>query len=266
MAEDERVSVEIDGPVAVVTLNRADKLNALDFPMFDALAAAGRRLAKERSVRAVILRGDGRGFCAGLDFAGFGKEPRRVFTAFLRRPFQPTNLFQEVCWTWRTLPMPVIAVIHGVCYGGGLQIALGADFRIAAPDADLCVMEAKWGLIPDMTGTVTLTELLPLDVAKRLAITGEHLSGVQAHELGMVSSVSDDPLAAARSLAAVIAEHSPDAVAATKRALDTAWHNKPARAFRLERWSQFRLLRGANHKIARKAGAAKETPEYQDRA
>jgi enoyl-CoA hydratase/carnithine racemase len=266
MAEEERVSVEIEGAVAVVTLNRGEKLNALDFPMFDALAAAGRRLSRDKSVRAVVLHGDGRAFCAGLDFSAVGKEPRRMFTSFLRRPFQSTNLFQEVCWTWRALPMPVIAVIHGVCYGGGLQIALGADFRIAAPDADLCVMEAKWGLIPDMTGTVTLTELLPLDVAKRLAITGEHLTGLQAQALGLVSSVSDDPLAAARELAETIAAQSPDAVAATKRALDTAWHSKPARTFRLERRLQFRLIRGVNHKIARKAGAAKQAPEYQDRA
>jgi len=266
MTDSERVRVEIDGPIALVTLNRADKLNALDFAMFDALAAAGRRLSREKSVRAVVLHGDGRAFCAGLDFAGVGKEPRRMFTSFIRLPWRKTNLFQEVSWAWRELPMPVIAVIHGVCYGGGLQIALGADFRIAAPDADLSVMEAKWGLIPDMAGSVTLTELLPLDVAKRLAMTGEHFDGRRALELGLVTEVAEDPLAAARALAIHLAEFSPDAVAATKRVLDGAWHAKPARAFSTERGLQFRLLRGANHKIARKAGVAKTRPDYQDRA
>jgi enoyl-CoA hydratase/carnithine racemase len=266
MTENERVTVEIEGPIAVVTLNRGDKLNALDFAMFDALVAAGRRLSREKSVRAVILHGDGRAFCAGLDFAGVGKQPRRMLTSFIRLPWRSTNLFQEVCWVWRELPMPVIAVIHGVCYGGGLQIALAADFRIAAPDADLSVMEAKWGLIPDMTGSVTLTELLPLDLAKRLAMTGEHFDGARALELGLVSEVSDDPLAAARGLADKLAEFSPDAVAATKRVLDAAWHAKPGGALRLERRLQFRLIRGANHKLARKAGAAHALPDYQDRA
>ncbi len=265
MSKRERVSVEITGPVAIVSMTRAEKLNGLDFDMLDGLVEVAHGLAHNRAVRVVILRGDGPAFSAGLDFGSVGKQPARMFLSFLKFPWQETNRFQEVAWAWRRLPMPVIAVLHGRCYGGGLQIALGADFRISTPDCELSVMEAKWGLIPDMTGSVTLSELVGIDVAKRLAMTGEIFDGDRAFELGLVSEVADDPLARALEFAEQLAERSPDAVAATKKLLNRTRHKSPRSAFGVERGLQLTLIRGVNHKIARTAGMAREIPSYVDR-
>jgi enoyl-CoA hydratase/carnithine racemase len=266
MSESQRVSVEITGPVAVVSMTRAEKLNGLDFPMLDALVDAAHGLAHDKSVRVVILRGEGPAFSAGLDFGSVGKQPARMFLSFLKFPWQETNRFQEVAWAWRRLPMPVIAVLQGRCYGGGLQIALGADFRISTPDCELSVMEAKWGLIPDMTGSVTLSELVGIDVAKRLAMTGEIIDGDTGLALGLVSEVADDPLARAHEFAAQLAERSPDAIAATKQLLNRNRHKGPRSAFGVERGLQLTLIRGANHKIARTAGMAREIPRFVDRS
>jgi enoyl-CoA hydratase/carnithine racemase len=263
--QTDRVSVEISGPVAVVSMIRAEKLNGLDFAMFDGLLGAAHALARNPAVRAVILRGEGPAFSSGLDFASVGRQPARMFLSFLKFPWQETNRFQEVAWAWRRLPMPVIAVLHGRCYGGALQIALGADFRIATPDCELSVMEAKWGLIPDMTGSLTLSELVGIDVAKRLTMTGEIFDGTVGLGLGVVSELAEDPLARAEAFAAQLAERSPDAIAATKRLLNRSRHQSSRSAFASERGLQLRLLRGANHKIARTAGMAREIPRYVDR-
>lgn len=265
MSKAERVSVEIDGHIAVVTMTRADKLNGLDFDMMDALVDAAHGLRTRREVRVVILRGDGPAFCAGLDFAGVGKEPRKMMLGFFKLPWRDTNRFQEVAWAWRRLPMPVICVVHGRAYGGGIQLALAADFRISTPDCELSVMEAKWGLIPDMTGSVTLSELVGIDIAKRLAMTGEIFDGNKALELGVVSEVAEDPMARAQEFAAELAARSPDAVTATKKLLNRTRHQNARRAFGVERGLQLKLIRGVNHKIARKAGMARETPSYVDR-
>ena len=266
MSQPQRVSVEIAGSVAIVSMTRPEKLNGLDFAMFDALIDAARSLARNRRVRVVILRGDGPAFSTGLDFGAVSHQPARMVLAFLKFPWQATNRFQEVAWAWRRLPMPVIAVLQGRCYGGALQIALGADFRISTPDCELSVMEAKWGLIPDMTGSVTLSELVGLDVAKRLTMTGETFDGQRGLELGVVSEVADDPLARAREFAEQLAERSPDAVAATKALFNRTRHRAPGPAFRVERGLQLRLLAGVNHKIARTAGMAREIPSFVDRS
>ncbi|MFD0488005.1 crotonase/enoyl-CoA hydratase family protein [Saccharopolyspora spinosporotrichia] len=256
----ERVSVEIDGPLAHVTMTRADRLNGLDLDMMRALVEAAGQVRADRDVRAVVLSGAGKSFCAGLDFASVGRQPRRMMLNFLRPPWRSTNLYQEMCWVWRRLPVPVLAVIRGHCFGGGLQLALGADFRFTTPDCQFSVMEAKWGLVPDMSGTATLRELLPVDVAKRLAMTGETFDGNRARELGLVTEVCDDPAAAATELAHRIAGRSPDAVAATKRLFHQAWHAASWRAFRLESANQLRLLLGKNHKIARRANSERVSP------
>jgi enoyl-CoA hydratase/carnithine racemase len=265
VSHEDRVRVEIRDHVATVSMTRVDKLNGLDFPMFDALLAAAKGLSGNRDVRVVILRGEGRAFCTGLDFAAVGKQPLRMATSFIRLPWNSTNRFQEVVWAWRRLPVPVIAVLHGFCYGGGIQLALGADFRIATPDCELSVMEARWGLIPDMTGSVTLSELVGLDIAKRLTMTGEIISGSEARELGIVTEVAEEPLERAQEFAAQLAARSPDAIAAAKRLLNESWHARPAKALKIERALQSKLLRGANHKIARAAGVAKQVPEFVDR-
>ncbi|SDJ24939.1 Enoyl-CoA hydratase/carnithine racemase [Rhodococcus triatomae] len=213
----------------------------------------------------MILRGDGAAFSAGLDFASVGKNPARLALAFAKIPGQKTNLFQRACWAWRSLPVPVIAVLHGRCYGGGLQLALAADFRFSTPDCELSVLEAKWGLIPDMTGSVTLRELVGMDLAKRLTMTGEMFDGRRAHEWGLVSGVSEHPLTDAEELAARIATRSPDSVAATKKLFQNTWHRSPRAAFAVETLLQLRLLTGRNHTIARKAGTAGPTPEFGPR-
>lgn len=257
----DRVRVEVRNQLAYVSLDRPEKYNGLDLPMLRALAAVPKQLRADREIRAVILTGDGPAFCAGLDFASVGKDQRGFLLAGLKVPGR-LNLFQQAFWAWRELPIPVLAVLHGHCYGGGMQLALAADFRFATPDCELSIMEGKWGLIPDMTGSVTLRELVPMDVAKRLTMTAETFSGARALELGLVTEVAEDPLAAAEALAAVLLTRSPDALAATKTLLHRTWNRAPRWAFWTETVLQTRLLSGANHKIARKANLARELPRY----
>lgn len=252
--------------LAYVTLMRPEKRNGLDLEMLRALAETPALIARDRDVRAVIMQGAGAAFCAGLDFAAMGKEgPVALARAALKLPGMTTNLFQKACWTWRQLPLPVIAVVHGACFGGGLQLALAADFRFAAPTAELSVLEGKWGLVPDMSGSVTLRELVGMDVAKRLTMTAEIVTALRAREYGLVTEVAEDPLAAAEALAMQLADRSPDAVASTKRLLQETWTRTPRRAFWTETVLQARLLAGANHKIARTAALAKQTPEFVTR-
>ncbi|WP_375486828.1 crotonase/enoyl-CoA hydratase family protein [uncultured Jatrophihabitans sp.] len=255
-----------DGRIAYVTLNRGAKYNGLDPAMMRALVDVPKQIAADRTIRAVILAGDGPAFCAGLDFAAMGKAgPLAQVRGFVKLPGRTTNFFQRVCWAWRDLPVPVVAVVHGPCFGGGLQLALAADFRFATPDAQLSVMEAKWGLIPDMTGSVTLRELVPMDVAKRLAMTAEVLDGHQALDLGLVTGASDEPLKDAEALVGQLLTRSPDALAYTKRLFHRTWTRSPRWAFWTESVLQARLMTGVNHTIARKAGLAKQRPTWASR-
>lgn len=247
-----RITLEISDGIAYATLARPDKLNAIDLPMLDALASTPAQIEKDRSIRAVILQGSGDSFCSGLDFASVGKDRIGVLKSFAKLPGQTTNKFQKACWAWRELPVPVIAVTRGHCFGGGLQLALAADFRYSTPDCKFSVMEARYGLIPDMTGSVTLRELVGIDVAKRLTMTAEIVDGIQARELGLVTSVSDDPLTAAAELTSQIVQRSPDAVALTKRLFHDTWTSAPRSAFWAESRHQLRLLMGRNHAIARR--------------
>src|SRR5919112_3740190 len=221
----ERTRIEVTDHVATVTLSRPDKHNALDRAMFEGIAAAAAEVRTTPGVRAVVLHGEGPSFCSGLDVASFLADGPNGFDILLDRegPRQ-ANLAQRVATDWLDLPMPVIAAVHGNCFGGGLQIALGADIRIAAPDAKLSVMEARWGLVPDMGITQTLTRLVPIDVAKELTFTARRVTGEEAAAIGLVTRVADDPLAAAQELAAEIAAMSPDAVRAAKRLYDASWN------------------------------------------
>lgn len=251
--------------VAYVTLNRAAKYNGLDQRMLRGLVEVAARIASDRSVRAVILSGAGKAFCAGLDFASVAKSPAALVRMGLKLPGRKTNLFQRACWVWRELPVPVIVALHGRCFGGGLQLALAGDFRFATRDCELSIMEGKWGLIPDMTGSVTMRELVPMDTVKRLAMTAEVFDGTRAKEYGLVTEVSDDPLGDAEALAAQLIARSPDALALTKRLLHRTWNASPRRAFWTETMLQLRLLRGANHEIARTAIFARIAPSYVNR-
>ncbi|SFF50717.1 Enoyl-CoA hydratase/carnithine racemase [Fontimonas thermophila] len=261
-----RVRVEVEDGVATVTMDRPDKLNGLDYAMFAGLVDAARRIGRDRAVRAVVLHGAGRGFCAGLDFKSWGEQRLRMLHSFMKWGVKKTNLYQEAAYGWRRLPVPVIAAIHGVCYGGGLQIALAADIRIAAPDAELSIMEAKWGLIPDMTGSITLRDLLPMDQALKLTMTAERFSGLRARELGLVTEVADDPLGAAQALARAIAARSPDAVALAKRLFQQSWHASERRALRIESALQLKLLLGRNHREAVRANMEKRPPRFAPRS
>jgi enoyl-CoA hydratase/carnithine racemase len=262
--EADRVTIEVADHVAVVTLTRAEKHNALDAAMFDAIIAAAERLAHEPGVRAVVLHGQGPSFSSGLDLMSMMSDPSGLPGLIDRLRAGVPTWFQRAAYEWTRVPAPVIAAIHGNCLGGGLQIALGADLRIAAPDARLSVMEVKWGLVPDMAITRTLPRLVGIDVAKELTFTGRVLSGEEALGLGLVTRVSEDPLAGAKALAAEIAGRSPDAVRAAKRLFDEAW-NEPAEAgLALEVELQGGLIGSPNQLAAVMAGMAKEPAEFTD--
>ncbi|WP_288812788.1 crotonase/enoyl-CoA hydratase family protein [uncultured Corynebacterium sp.] len=241
--------------VVYLKLDRPDKLNGLTLNMLQALVNQSKQIAGDRSIRAVIIHGEGQNFSAGLDFGTVMKNPMDIAKAFAPRPWRGTNLFQEGPWCLRRLPVPVIAAVEGYCFGGGVQIAMAADYRFATPDSQWSVLEAKWGLIPDMSGIQSLSQVLPIDVAKRLAMTGEQLDGTRAAELGLISEVSTDPLAAAEDLARLLVSRSPDSVSYAKRLFDETWNKGPRATFFKERLRQARLLGAKNTKIAQKAAA-----------
>ena len=267
----DRMTVELEGGVADVRMNRPDKLNALDGEMFEALRATARALAADPSVRAVVLSGEGRAFCAGLDmgsFAAMAGAPRtNVATDLLRaESTSPANAAQSAAWAWTELPVPVIAAVHGVAFGGGLQIALGADLRLVAPDARLSIREIQWGLVPDMSGTQTLRRLVRLDVAKELTFTGRVVSGAEAVALGLATRVAEAPREAALALAREIATRSPDAIRAAKRLLDASGLVGVEEGLRLEEKLQASLVGRPNQVEAVQANLEKRAPRFQDPA
>lgn len=251
--------------IAQVRLNRPEKLNALTLDLLSELAAVARELSRDKTLRAVVLAGEGDSFCAGLDFASVMRRPARMWAAFIPRPWRGTNTFQEAAWAWRRVPVPVIAAVAGHCLGGGVQIALGADFRVAAPDSTWSVLEGKWGIIPDMSGVRSLAEVVGIDTAKLLTMSAAMLSGEEAHDLGLVTELAADPIVAATALAGQLAERSPDALAAAKRLFNDTWQSSPRRTFARERIEQLKLLVGANAKIAQRAAFKKERPRYRPR-
>ena len=217
-----------------------------------------------------MLSGEGPGFCAGLDMGSFqgmadrSREERPSVEPKAQRSDHPENKAQRAAYIWKRLPMPVIAAIHGVAYGGGCQIALATDIRFAAPDAKLSVLEIKWGIIPDMSLTQTLRDLVGMDVAKELTFTGRILSAHQAHDLGMVTHVADDPIASAFELAREIASKNPDAVRAGKKLYETSWHADARTGLTLEASLQSRLIGSANQVEAVKANFQDRSPEFSD--
>ncbi|MGQ0529345.1 MAG: crotonase/enoyl-CoA hydratase family protein [Panacagrimonas sp.] len=246
----DRVETDFSDGIAYVRLARPDKHNGMDFEMLQAVIEACRSLRKDRAIRVAILHGEGPSFCAGLDFKTVLSKPGKAALGYAKL-WKPTrNAFQSWSMAWRELPIPVIAAIHGNCFGAGIQLALGADIRIAAPDAKLSVMESKWGLVPDMGGAALLRELLPIDVVKELSFTGRVLSGSEAQTLGLVTRIDADPLAAAVKLAQEMSTRSPDALAAAKFLMQEAWHADEAEALGAERRWQRRVMGGANQRIA----------------
>lgn len=253
----ERVHIRHEDGLAFVTLDRPDKRNALDLAMFQAIDDAQKRLGRNRGLRAVILGGNGPDFCSGLDVKSVMGDRRAAMKLLWKwLPWQ-ANLAQRVSVGWRRLAVPVIAVLHGRCWGGGLQVALGADFRMAHPEASLSVMEGRWGLIPDMGGTLALRDNLQMDQAMRLAMTAEELNTTQALEVGLISAIEDDPKEAALELAQALGERSPDAVAAVKRLYRKSWGHD-GRVLARESLYQLRILAGKNQRIATSRTRGKE--------
>jgi len=261
----ERVLLDVDAGVARVRLNRADKRNGLDLAMFEALIAAGERIASDRSVRAVVLSGEGPAFCAGLDWNAFLADGASSQKLLARDPARsPANVAQRACWVWTEVPVPVIAAVHGAALGGGLQLALACDLRVVAPDAQLSVMEIRYGLVPDMTASQTLLRLVRADVAKELVFTGRVVTGEEAARIGLATRVAADPLAEAMALARTIAEQSPQAIRAGKALLDRAPAMTTSDALAYETTLQLGLLGTPNQMEAVQAAMTKRTGRFTD--
>lgn len=263
----ERVLIDVDDHTAIVTLNRPDKNNALDIEMFQALIDAGDSLAARSEVRAVVLNGAGGNFCAGIDlsvFQGEGIGEAAAGDLMQPRDGSPANFFQSAAYVWQALPVPVIAAISGVALGGGLQIALGADIRYAAPDARLSIMEIKWGIIPDMAITAGARGVLPLDRLRELAFTGRIVDGKEAETLGLVTRTLGDPLKGATELAVEIAARSPDAVRAIKRLFRDAWQIPVEASLRREAELQQQVIGQPNQVEAVMANLHKRNPDFRD--
>ncbi len=239
----ERVSIERDGGVAEVRLTRGDKHNGLDFPMFEAIHAALDELEADDGLAAVVLHGEGPSFCAGLDIKSFAGEDL-AGVMFSRREGDPANFAQRPATGWRALPVPVLAALHGACFGGGAQIALGADIRIAAPDTRMSIMEMRYGLIPDMGLSQTLPGLVSDDVARELIYTAREVPASEAAELGLVTRVSDSALDDARELAADIASRPTHAIRAAKRWMNEMPRLSAADGLALEEELQRKMLAG----------------------
>jgi enoyl-CoA hydratase/carnithine racemase len=265
------VTVHIEGGVADVRLNRPEKLNALNGDVIAGLIDAGDRLARDPSVRAVVLSGEGRAFCAGLDFSGFqamaGAGDGQAVGGIGRiEEGRITHGGQQAAHTWSEVPVPVIAAIQGPCLGGGLQIALGADIRIVHPEASLSVLEIRWGLSPDMTGTATLGRLVGPDVAKELSWTGRMVSGEEAVRLGLATSTSQFPREAALTLAAEIAGRSPHAIRGIKHLIDLSGTVDLAEQYAEERRVIGSLIGSPNQVEAVTAFFEKRDPVFADPA
>lgn len=273
----DRIRLRIDDHgVADVRLWRADKMNALDAAMFHALIETGERLAATGSVRAVVLSGEGRAFCAGLDTSRFGQMASgsgsggggpvagTVGKDITFRTHGLANAAQQAAMVWTQVPVPVIAAVHGVAFGGGLQVALGADMRYVTPDARLCVMEIKWGLVPDMGGALLMRTLMRGDVIRELTYTGRIVEGTEAVTLGLATRVCADPYAAASEVAREMAYRNPHALRAAKRLLTVADQGDPAAVLLAESVEQARLIGSANQREAVRANLEKRVPVFTD--
>ena len=272
MTNDAVVYTVIDG-VADVRINRPDKLNAVNQAVFKGLGDVGEAIAADNSVRAVVLSGEGRGFCSGLDFSSFqsmasGDGMRdnsgEQFVPERKGVDGIVNMGQWACYVWTTLPQPVIAAVHGPAVGAGIQIALACDIRIVAPDAKLSVLEIRWGLVPDMTGTQMLPRLVGLDVAKELTFTGRMISGTEAKELGLATRVSDNPREDALELAREIAAKNPYAIRGAKVLLNNAGQWSLAEGFKTEERTMGSLIGSPNNVEAVTAYFEKRDPKFAD--
>lgn len=256
----ERVAISVENGIARVRLMRADKRNALDLGMFQAIARAQRQVRAQAGLRVVVLEGDGEDFCSGLDVQSMMSNRSGMLRLLWKWLPWRANLAQQVSVGWRRLPVPVIAAVQGRCWGGGLQIALGADFRIAHPDASLSIMEGKWGLVPDMGGTLALRELCRQDQAMRLAMTADIVDGTTALGIGLVTALSNEPQVTAMEWASVLTQRSPDAIAGVKKLYRRSWHGREGDALARETLYQIRILTSPNQAIAVRRQLGQDIP------
>jgi enoyl-CoA hydratase/carnithine racemase len=267
----DRITVTTTDGVADVRLARPDKMNALDVAMFDALVDTSARLRAQKGLRAVVLSGEGRAFCAGLDMGRFAAMKEQGGNGIVggaardlsARTHGIANHAQQAVWGWRQLPVPVIAAVHGVAFGGGFQLALGADLRFMAPDARMSIMEIKWGLIPDMAGTPILASLVRDDILRELTFTGRIFSAQEALSYGLATRLVDDPRQAALEAAREIAGKSPDAIRAAKRLLNKLSVD-PAPALLAESVEQMKLMGAPNQTEAVRANLEQRAPRFVD--
>jgi enoyl-CoA hydratase/carnithine racemase len=243
------INFNIIKQIAYVELSRAEKHNAIDMTTFIEINHVIKIIAKDKSIRAVIVSGKGEDYCSGIDVKSVFNSPKHAIKLMFKwLPWQ-SNMAQKVSTGWRKIPVPVIFAMQGRCWGAGMQIAFGGDFRIATPDASVSIMEARWGLIPDMGGTLALRELLPLDVAKELAMTAKIISGKEALSLGLLTKVANNPLEKAMELADEISQYSPDSVAACKKLYNKSWWGSAGLTLARESLYQIKVFLGKNYKI-----------------
>lgn len=265
IAPNQRVSIELgDDGVAQVRLTRGDKMNALDPEMFERIVEAGEALARTKGVRAVVLSGEGRAFCAGLDTSRFAAAPDPAEPALPERTHGNANRPQQAAMVWRKLPVPVIAALHGICFGGGLQIASGADIRIAHPETRMAIMELKWGLVPDMGGYALWRGLVRDDILRELVYTNREFSGAEAQTLGLATYIDDDPHARATAIATEIANRNPGAIRAAKRLQAVMQEATTDEILLEESVEQHGIMRTKNQIEAVMAGMGKRKAEFTD--
>ena len=264
----DRVKVTIENGVADVRLNRADKMNALDADMFTAIAETGARLKRDQNLRAVVLSGEGRAFCAGLDVARMDAVASGgsllPFPRLDQRTHGVANFVQHIVWLWRELPVPVIAAVHGIALGGGFQLALGADIRYVAPGTRLGIIEAKWGLVPDMAGTQLMRYLAREDVVRELTYTARVFSAEEAVAYGFATRLEADPRAAALATARKIAALNPHAIRAAKRLLNEAVASDAREGLTAETMEQKALLGSPNQIEAVRANIEERVPNWSN--
>lgn len=258
------VSLSVEGGIATVRLNRPEKLNAVNAEMFNSINEIILMLAQATDVRVVVLSGEGRAFCAGLDLAAMAKGG--IGFDLERREFGISNAVQHAAWGWRSLPVPVIAAVHGVAFGAGLQIMSGADIRIGTAGLKLSIRETKWGLIPDMAGIALWKTLVRDDILRELTYSGREFSGRDAERYGFLTSVSESPWDDALELAREMAARSPDAITAAKRLFNLAADAGTAEILLRESEEQLALKGTANQREAVAAGLEQRPPVFNPRA
>ena len=257
----DRVTISIEDGIADVRLTRADKLNALDPAMFAGIEAALAELRGTAGLRVVVLSGEGRAFSAGLDMASMASGGASLGKDLKDRTHGIANIFQHVAWGWRELPVPVIAAVHGIAFGGGFQIMSGADIRIVRPDARLSIMEMKWGLVPDMAGVALWRTLVRDDVLRELTYTAREFSGEEALRYGFATRLADDPHAEAMALAREIAGRNPDAVKGAKRMYNEYSHDAD-QLLMAESIEQAAVIRTPNQVEAVRANMERRAPSF----